>query len=74
MMWFFYVCCQGSMTALAQAREILMCNQAYVVGVICPSPDWDRFNVPEKLGVTVVVLVNSYVVHAYKLPACFRRR
>ena len=37
-----------------------------MVGVICPSPDWDRFTVPVKLGVTAVVLVdpmvNSYVV------------
>ena len=55
------------MTALAQAREILMCNQAYMVGVICPSPDWDRFIVSEKLGVTAVVLVNPMVTKALSL-------
>ena len=32
-----------------------------MVGVNCPSPDWDRVNISEKLGVTVVILVAPMV-------------
>ena len=58
------------MTALEQALETLMCNQAYMVGVVCPSPDWDRFNVSEKLCVTAVVLVDPMVTMYILYSAC----
>ena len=40
------------------------------VGVICPSPDWDRVNLSEKLGVTAVVLVNPMLVTSLLYSAC----